>query len=264
MKQYGINIYNHDETKPQRKSRSKSRFPLLPNRTFSDCRCQERPTSTPIPCSISVFRMSHSELHHPSHSPNPGMSHFFTPIPHNSRPSNPSHAPPPNSQYRFRGNRKKEKKKNRKFVAMQIFPNDTIRENSYVTRTYVRIYVYTYTHIFSIRTDACNEPACTVQQTTWERESVSVSSAREISSVIKRCLLRRLCTLHTTYLRCFHYRKCIEVIDSDNGVPRVTIRTRRGWPSFFVFPKWLAATIKGGLRAWTLAFFLSGVRLSRY
>lgn len=148
MKQYGINIYNHDETKPQRKSRSKSRFPLLPNRTFSDCRCQERPTSTPIPCSISVFRMSHSELHHPSHPPNPGMSHFFTPIPHNSRPNNPSHAPPPNSQYRFRGNRKKEKKKNRKFVAMQIFPNDTIRENSYVTRTYVRIYIHTYTHIF--------------------------------------------------------------------------------------------------------------------
>lgn len=263
MKQYGINIYNHDETKPQRKSRSKSRFPLLPNRTFSDCRCQERPTSTPIPCSISVFRMSHSELHHPSHSPNPGMSHFFTPIPHNSRPSNPSHAPPPNSQYRFRGNRKKEKKKIENLWRCKFFQTtQSVKIRMSLARMYV--YIYTHTHIFSIRTDACNEPACTVQQTTWERESVSVSSAREISSVIKRCLLRRLCTLHTTYLRCFHYRKCIEVIDSDNGVPRVTIRTRRGWPSFFVFPKRLAVTIKGGLRAWTLAFFLSGVRLSRY
>lgn len=148
MKQYGINIYNHDETKPQRKSRSKSRFPLLPNRTFSDCRCQERPTSTPIPCSISVFRMSHSELHHPSHPPNPGMSHFFTPIPHNSRPNNPSHAPPPNSQYRFRGNRKKEKKKSK----ICGDANFSKRHNpwKFVCHSHVCTYIciHIHTHIF--------------------------------------------------------------------------------------------------------------------
>lgn len=121
-------------TEPRRNDskESKLRFPLLPNRTFSDCRCQERPTSTPIPCSISVSRMSHSELHHPSHPPNPpGMSHFFTPISHNSHPSNPSHAPPlilnTDFQYRFRGNRKKGKKIENLWRCK--FPNDTCMYN---------------------------------------------------------------------------------------------------------------------------------------
>lgn len=120
IKQYGINIQNYDKT--TRKKNQNRGSHSLPIERFSDCRCQERPTSTPIPCSISVFRMSHSELHHPSHPPNPGMSHFFTPFP--TIPNHPSHAPPPNSQYRFR-KKGKEKKKKSKIRGDANFQNDT-------------------------------------------------------------------------------------------------------------------------------------------